>query len=163
MLSERISIDSIATIGKGLTVKREKGDNDTEIVNAHLRFSGLFVDREVIDELVGRSIGWAQACLFDDQGVPIAHMQIALPKLELSVTGTVRGSAAATEALKLMQAELTGVVISLTNLGGLVAGQLSWEAAGDEVSDAEPLLGQECAVKWTLTYGGQRDLLRAAA
>lgn len=156
-----IDIQSTAGIGKSVNIKREKASDDTERVVAHLKFSGLQVAREAIDELVGQDIGWAQSCLFDEGGAPIARMEIALPAFSAVVTGTVRG-VKANEVITFAQAKLEGVALTLSKFGAQMSGELTWEVAGDEVADLEPLLGRECAVSWVVQDAGQGDLLKAA-
>lgn len=155
-------IESIANIGKSLSIKREKGADDTEVVIAHLKFAGLIVERAIVDTLIGQPAGWAQRSLYDELGAPIARMSIALHKLELSVSGAIKGIAETGERLMLQDANLGDIVITLATNSATIAGSLSWEAAGDEVADAEPLIGNDCMVNWVMTAGGQQDLLKAA-
>lgn len=158
----RIEITSVATMGKGITAKREKQDDDTMATVAHLKFAQLFVTREQIDALCGQPDGWCGA-FYDDMGVPVGRMVLALPKFEATLIGTVRYAADAPMALTLADAQLHGIEIEFSNLGGLVRGEITWQAAGDELGDVEPLLGGMAQCVWTLTDGGQADLFREAA
>lgn len=153
-----IEISSTCALGKGLSVKREKAGDDGERVIAHLKFAEMFVGRDVIDDLCRRPIGWAQSTLFDDQGAPLALLELGLPANEWSVQGAIAGPGGEPR-LALVGATLTGVVIALTQLGGLVSGSLSWEARGDEVEDVTDLLGKEVKIEIDLNNGGQQDLL----
>ena len=162
MTSERITIESILTCGKTFSAKREKQSDESEKVVAHLKFSALFAERHVLDELVGRPVGWSQGALYDEMGAPIAALEIGLPALVLEVNGTLAHTATAKDKLKLMGAELSGVTAALTKLGVLLSGDLSWPVAGDECTDVEPLLGQLCQAKLTLSAPKQGDLLKAA-
>lgn len=157
-----IEINTVGTVGKALNIKREKGEDDAEIVVAHLKFSDAIVPRETIDELLNRSIGWAQSCLYDELGAPIARMEISLPKFACEVTGKIHGTLKG-DNITLTQATLDGVSLLLTDKGASLSGNLAWLVAGDEASDAEPLLGRLCSLHWVLQDAGQKDLLRAAA
>lgn len=152
-----IEISSICTLGKSLSVKREKVGDDGERVIAHLKFAELFVQRDVIDDLCKRPIGWAAMSLFDDQGAPVALIELGLPASEWTAQGALVGPGGQPR-LALVGAKLAGVVIALTPLGGLVSGSLSWEARGDEVEDVTDLLGKEVKIEIDLNDGGQRDL-----
>lgn len=155
-----IEISSTCTLGKSLSVKREKVGNsdDGERVIAHLKFAELFVQRDVIDDLCKRPIDWAAMSLFDDQGAPLALIELGLPASEWTAQGALAGPGGK-PSLALVGAKLTGVVIALTPLGALVSGALSWEARGDEVEDVTDLLGKEVKIEIDLSDGGQQDLL----
>lgn len=153
-------IETTAQLSKGMTIKREK-EGDVEVLVAHLKFDGALIQREIIDELVGQRIGWAQSCLFDEQGAPIGHIDISLPRLVAQVTGKIRG-VKDDDSITLSQAFLDGVSLSLFDNGALLSGALAWKVAGDEASDLEPLLGRLCALHWVIQDGGQRDMLKAA-
>lgn len=153
-------IDSLAEISKSLSVKREKRES-TDVVVARLKFSGLIVDRETLDVLCGQPLGWSAGALFDELGAPLGRWTISLPALTLVVSGSIRG-AQPTERLTLGNAVIEGVEITLDKLCALVAGTLTWDVAGDELEDVDPLLGRECGVSWVVSDGGQQDLLRAA-
>jgi hypothetical protein len=155
-----MQIKTVAHIAKGVSMKREKID-DVENVVAHLKFSDLFMTQEQVDELTSRPPGWCRRALFDELGAPVFHMNVQLPKLELSVVGTV-GDAQQPDRLHLLQATLSDIVLSMTTLGAAVQGTLTWLVAGDEASDCEPLLGRVCAVSWQIT-NRQGDLLAVAA
>lgn len=155
-----LKLDTILDLGRSMSVKREKGDDDSEIVSATLKFTGLAIDRDSIDELMGSvSIGWSTDSLFDEQGAPIRPLTFSLDGTELSVTGVISG-ANGQPRLSLIQANLSAVNITLANLGGSVAGTLSWKARGDEVEDIADMLGKTCKAVVTIQDGQQRDLLR---
>lgn len=156
----RIDLKSIATIGKSLTIKREKDSNDVEIVVAHLKFSGAFLQRDQIDELCQLERGWAQSCLFWEDGLPRGHMSIDLLKFSGSVTGSIGDSKA---KIMLANAELTDVSFTLTKLGASLDGHLAWPIAGDEASDVESLLGQECEIHWLIVGPEQSDWVTSLA
>lgn len=156
----RVEIETTATIGKGVSIKREKGSDDIEVVVAHLKFDNALVPREVIDELLGQDIGWAQHCLFNELGAPIGHIELSLPRLKLTATGKIRGVDG--DAITLTEAAFDSITLTLTDKGALLSGALAWKVAGDEVSYLEPLLGRICVIHWIAQDGGQQDLLRAA-
>lgn len=155
-----MQIETVASIAKGVSMKREKVD-DVEHVVAHLKFTDLFMTREQIDQLTGRPDGWCRRALFDELGAPVFHMNVELPKLQLSVVGAV-GDAAQPDRLNLLEATLSDIVLSMTTLGAAVQGTLTWLVAGDEAGDCEPLLGRVCSVRWRIT-NRQGDLLAVAA
>jgi|GEM_PF-7114484 len=158
-------IESIAEIGKALNIRAEKAKDETPIVVAHMGFKGLLIAREVIDALLGQKIGWAQSTLYDELGAPVARMSLDLHKLEVFVTGAIKGNDETQEKLVLTDASLTDIVITLSSVTpnlALLQGSLSWQAAGDEVADAEPLLGKTCVMNVSLSANKQGDLLKAA-
>lgn len=159
----RIELQTIGTVGKGITAKREKQEDDTEATIVHLKFSGLFVTREQIDALLGKDEGWSQRTLYDETGAPVLWCVLTPLRFECSVTGSLKPSADSDEGLRLIDATLTKIDVTLTNVGGYVAGQLSWKAAGDEVSDAEALLGQTVQANLAFYDAGQQDLFSEAA
>lgn len=156
-----VQIESAAKIGKSVSIKREKGSGDEEIVVAHLKFSDTWIPREAFDEFLGQPVGWSQMCFFDEGGAPIAHMDIFLPIFVADVTGVIAGPQR-NEEIKLNSARLQGVTGSLADKGYRISGELSWEIAGDESSDLEPLLGRVCRINWVVQTSGQQDLLKAA-
>lgn len=156
------SIEHACTVGKSLSVKREKvGDDD--LLVAHLKFSGLTIDRDVIDFLAGAKRNWCDA-LFDELGAPIAALTLGFPGLELMLGGTLAGNAETDERLSFgTSAKLRGIAIDLVPLGAKLSGEITWNAAGDEVTDAEPLLGLLCMARLVLIREPQGDLLKDAA
>jgi hypothetical protein len=157
----RIEINSIGQVGKSLTVKRTKVDDD-EVVVATLKFEDLLVDRETIDGLCYQPDGWANLAFFDELGAPRIRLVLGLSKkLKLTATGAIKGVKKG-EAIKLTEAELTDIELHLHDKGALMCGALSWQVAGDEVSDLEPLLGRTCTVVATISDGGQQPLWGAA-
>lgn len=155
-----LKLDTILDLGRSMSVKREKDDDDSEIVSATLKFTGLAVNRDSIDELMGSvDIGWSSHSLFDEQGAPIRMLTLSLDGTQLSVTGTISG-ANGQPRLPLMQAQLTAINVTLGNLGGTVSGTLSWKAKGDEVEDVSDLLGKTCKAVFDIRDGQQADMLR---
>jgi AMMECR1 domain-containing protein len=153
-----MKIETILTVAKGFSLKREKTE-DAELVYAHLKFGEMFLTREQIDTLLSQREGWARSSLFDPYGAPLMAMDIALPKLELCVVGTI-GDAEKEDRLRLLEATLGDVGLLLTTQGAALSGTLTWQVAGDEASDVEPLLGRICSANLTLK-NRQGDLLHA--
>ena len=157
-----IQINATCEVAKSFSVKREKIDDGTEIVVAHLKVADVMLDREQIDEIVGLPIGWSQSALFDDQGAPYRRFTIGVPRTDLAATGVIRGGRDDDgPSLTLRDAELSAITLDLTTLGALLSCGLAWRAAGDEVDDIADLLGKLCAFSVSLVDGGQRDLLAA--
>lgn len=155
-----IEIKTFAKLAKSLAVKREKDADDDTAVACHLKFSEMFVEREVFDELCRQPIGWHEH-FYDEQGAPVGALEISLPGRAWSVTGSINAGPQRAEQLRLLEAQLTGVSLDLTKLGVLVSGAVSWKARGDEVEDLTELLGGLVSVEWRLTDGGQQDMLAA--
>lgn len=154
-----LNIETVCEVGKGLTVKREKSEDD-DIVRCHLKFSGCEVEREAIDQLLGLPVGLVQS-FFDDLGAPLAKLELAAPGRELGATGRIIG-AKPREVLTLgADCELTDIEVALKELGGLLSGTLTWTARGDEVEDVTDLLGRTCKVHATIIEP-QGDLLKPA-
>jgi len=153
-----MKLTTVVTIGKSLAIKREKSEAGEATV-ARLKFSEMFIQREAVNTIAGQRPGWAETSLFDEQGAPHGDWRLSLLDRSFSVTGDIAVDSK-TDALRLSDATLSDVEITLTSLGALMSGTLSWPVAGDEVSDIEPLLGRECAAHWVLTDGGQGDLLK---
>lgn len=156
-----MKLKTVLTSAKSWSMKREKTEEDGEVTYGHLRFSGLFITREQVDQLLGQEASWARTALFDALGAPRGFWSISCPKLELSVVGTV-GDGEKDDRLQLLQATLNSIEVTLTQQGADVSGQLSWLVAGDEAADIEPLLGRVCGVNWDLN-NIQGDMLREAA
>jgi hypothetical protein len=154
-----IEIKTFAKLAKSLAVKREKDADDDTAVACHLKFSEMFVEREVFDELCRQPIGWHQA-FYDELGAPVGALEVSLPGRAWSVTGKITAGPQRAEQLSLLEAQLTGVSLELTKLGVLVSGAVSWKARGDEVEDLTELLGGLVSVEWRLTDGGQQDMLK---
>lgn len=157
-----MQVESVAKLGKSLSIRRETGEQDAPVVMAHLKFVDLIITREVIDLLCAQRRGWAEAALYDELGAPVAKLTLVLEGLALTVSGPIKGAAERNERLTLKDATLDDLAVSLRNNSALLNGSLSWLVAGDEISDLEPLLGTDCAVNWILSTGGQADLLKAA-
>lgn len=153
-----IEIKSFAQLGKSLSVKREKDADDDTIVACHLKFEDLFVDRDVFDELCRQPIGWHEH-FYDEQGAPVGALEISLPGRAWSVTGSINAGPNRPERLNLLEATLSKVTLTLTKLGVLVGGAISWKARGDAVEDLADFLGTLAAVEWRVSDGDQRDLL----
>lgn len=156
-----IHLSTVCRLAKTFSVKREKVDDDTEVVIAHLKIGETFIDREQVDELLRQPIGWSAEALFDELGAPRARLTLTLGGLcQLTYTGVINGGKKPTDPLlKLKEAAIDGVSIELTKLGALLSCQLSWEAAGDEVDDIADMLGLICNVDGVIEDGGQKDLL----
>lgn len=157
-----IHIASFAELGKALSVKRDKSEDDIQILTAKITVARLFINRETIDELLPMPIGWAARTLFDDQGAPLFKASLDLGKAEWTVSGQLSGSDDQT-ALSLSDGTLHGVALTLDKFGAFLSGSVSWAAAGDEVEDLADLLGRDVRAVLTLTDGGQADLFKAAA
>lgn len=155
-----VQLETTAKISKSVSIRREKVSDDTEHVIACMKFSETPIFREAIDEIVGRPIGWAESCLFDALGAPIARMIIHLPMLKFTATGVIRGGADV-DKLTLTGAQLSNVCLTLVDKGAYLAGELTWGVAGDEVSDLEQLLGRLCMLHLVLQDSGQQSLLDA--
>jgi hypothetical protein len=156
-----IHLKSTATLAKSFSVKREKGDDDSEGVVAHLKIADCLVDRDQLDELLGLPVGWSTGALYDDFGAPLSRLTLSVARRELLFTGVLRdGSELSAARLKLKDAEISGITLELTKLGALLACQLSWVAAGDEVDDIADMLGAICALDAVVSDGGQKDLLK---
>lgn len=152
-----MQLNTVATIGKSLSVKREKQPDETEALVAHLKFTDALLDRDTINRIVGANVGF----LFDELGAPVARLVLGLPRLALTATGAIHGSTERADLrLTLADAELSGIEIALADKAGNLSAELTWKAAGDEVSDIEGLLGQLCVVDFALEDGGQADLFR---
>jgi hypothetical protein len=157
-----IEIESVATLAKSFSVKREKDGDDAEHVIAHLKFSETFVSRDTLDEICGQTIGWSTMALFDELGAPLFRCDISLPSAEWSCTATISGPDGR-PSLKVAQATLDSVVLTPTTLGAVLSGQLSWVAKGDEVEDVTDMLGAVVTFHATLSSSGQVDAFKDAA
>lgn len=156
-----IEIETTATIAKSVSIKREKGADDIELVYAHLKFSLALVSREVIDALCNMPKGWATRSFYDELGAPYIKLDMGLPQFDAIATGRING-VEGDHGITLAQADLTGVAIALYDKGGWLSGELTWAVAGDEVTDLEPLLGRVCMLHVVVQDSGQGDLLKAA-
>lgn len=157
-----IHLKSTCEVAKTFSVKREKQSDDAEIVVAHLKIADCLIDRDQLDELCGQPIGWSTGALYDDLGAPLARVTLTLHRSDWTAAGVIRGGDKSTDPrLTLKDAELSAVTLELAPLGALLACQLSWAAAGDEVDDIADMLGKLCGVDLVLTDGGQGDLLRS--
>lgn len=147
-----IKINSTCRLAKTFSVKREKQEDDTERVIAHLKIGETFIDRDQIDELLRQPIGWSTGALFDDLGAPRARLTLSLGGAHpLTFVGVIRGEDVAKgPRLQLKEAAIDGVALSC---------QLSWQAAGDEIDDISDMLGLTCAIVGVIEDGGQKDLL----
>jgi len=155
-----IEINATCEVAKSFSVKREKRDDDTEAVIAHLKVADVMLDRDQIDELVGLPIGWSQSALFDEQGAPYQPLTLGVPRKDLTLTGAIRGKPG---GVTLRDVAVSGITLDLTRLGALLSCGLAWEADGDVVDDIADLLGKLCAIEVVIEDGGQADLLRPAA
>lgn len=153
-----INLQTVITVGKSLAIKREKGDDETEVICAHLKFTDLFLRREQVNALCGMRPGWAETAFFDELGAPFGLWSLSMPAAEFTVAGTISGPD--DNGLTFTEATIDGVEIAFTKLGAVMSGQIVWLIAGDEASDIEPLLGRICQAKLTLSNGWQMDTLR---
>jgi hypothetical protein len=156
-----MQIETIATIGKGLRIVREKDAEGGEVTRAHLAFDELIITRESFDEIAGMTPGWSRAALFDECGAPLAFMRVEMPTLSRIITGTV-GDPEKPDRLPLIEAELSSLVFTPRDSVVSVSGKLTWVVAGDEAADCEPLIGRVCAIKWQVR-AMQGDMLRPGA
>ncbi len=152
-----IKIDTVLELGKSLAVKATKDDTKARIVIASVKFAGLPVDRDVIDEFMRKPVGWCSAVLFDEQGAPVGHYSIGVLGRRWRVSGSIAGGHRE-GTLPLLQAELTDLSLSLVPLGAVAEGTLTWGCRGDEADDVNDLLGNTCKARWEVTDGGQDDL-----
>lgn len=159
--SREAKIEATAEIGKSISVKVEKSDDD-EVTRCHLKIKDLLVNRETADLLIGWQPGRADLALYDETGEPRAYFGIALSR-EYEIGGSIAGNAETREKLVLSSAVLKGVQLDLCPLGAKLSGELVWGAAGDEVSDIEPLLGKLCVVRLVVRGQQQIDLFQGAA
>lgn len=156
-----IHLNSTCRLAKAFSVKREKQEDDTERVIAHLKIGETFIDRDQVDELLRQPIGWSSEALFDEFGAPRARLTLSLGGAHpLTFVGVIRGEDVAKgPKLVLKEAAIDGVALELTKLGAMLSCQLSWQAAGDEIDDISDMLGLTCAIVGTIEDGGQKDLL----
>ena len=155
-----IHLKSTCEVAKAFSVRREKQPDDAEIVVAHLKIADCQIDRDQLDELCGQPVGWSTGALYDELGAPLARVTLTLHRSDWTAAGVIRGGDKSTDPrLTLKDAELSAVTLELAPLGALLACQLSWAAAGDEVDDIADMLGKLCGVDLVLTDGGQGDLL----
>ena len=158
-----VRIEATAEIGKTFSAKAEKVGDDLVTV-AHLKFSELSIPREAVDLLIGWPEGMSAQRLYSELGEPLAYFGVDLSASDYTVGGSIRGNAETGEKLVIPPAAtLSGVKLALVPLGALLSGELSWKAAGDEVADAEPLLGKRCMASLTIFGPVQVDWVKDAA
>lgn len=157
-----MNLSTILAVGKGLAIKREKADDDSEQTFAHLKFTDLQVKREEVTNLCAQRAGWCETSFFDELGAPLGKWTLVLHETAFTVTGHISGPGGK-DKMNLVEATLDSIEVTFTKLGAVVSGQLAWKIAGDEAGDAEPLLGRECLAVWVLEDGGQQDMLRDRA
>jgi hypothetical protein len=151
-----IRIDSICTVGKSLSAKLVKAD-DQEAVTCRMKFESLEIDRDTLDELLGMPVGWCTRSLYDAQGAPIRRFGITVNGRDLRLSGTLSGPREG-EKLTLLQAQIEKLKATLTALGAQVEGVLMWPAKGDEVEDIEKLFGKVVKFVAEVTDGEQDDM-----
>lgn len=152
-------IRTTAQIGKSLSIKRVKGDDDAEIVVAQLSFTDAAVMRDEADEVLGVPLGWSER-LFDELGAPYFKGALDLhgkPLEVAAVVGLTKG-----HRLAITNGELSKVVLEFEPNGFLLSGTLTWLVAGDESADVEDLLGKLCNLTLAIERK-QQDLLGKAA
>lgn len=152
-----IKLDTVLELGKSLAVKATKDDSKQRAVIATVKFTGLPVDRDTVDELMRKPVGWCRTVLYDELGAPIGHYSIGVLGRSWRVSGSIAGGHKE-GTLPLLQAELTDLTLSLVPLGAVAEGTLTWASRGDEANDVETLLGNTCKAVWEITDGGQEDL-----
>jgi hypothetical protein len=157
-----IKIDSILEVAKSFSAKATKDEAGVGTTIAQIKFSGLPVDRDCIDELLGMPVGWCRGALFDEQGAPLRRFGVSVYGRSLRVSGNISGPKRM-PSLPLLQAELTDGSLTLVPLGAVFEGTLTWGARGDEVSDVSELLGKTCAAVWEITDGEQPDMFSATS
>ena len=156
-----IHLSTVCTIGKSLAIKREKGDDESEVTRAHLKFTDLFVTREQVDAVCGQRPGWCETSFFDELGAPIGDWSLTLHQTAFVLAGAIDEPGG--EGVRFTEAAVDSLELTFTKLGAVARGHIVWTVAGDEAGDIEPLLGRECKAEWHLTDGGQQDMLRDRA
>jgi len=147
-----VTIIGSCEIGKTLSVKREKETKPgggTERLVCYLPVADLFVDCDTIDAFCGQPRGWARGALYHDTGEPRSKLALEIPDADWTVGGTFGGRAG--EPLTLTEASMTGVVLTLTPLGALMAARFTWNTAGDEADDVAELLDLRLDISDRLT------------
>lgn len=142
-----------------MTTKTTKGDGGEDLILCSLKYTGMPVQREHLDELLGMPFGWASLALYDDQGAPYRGLAISATRESLRVTGTISGPRGEPR-LALVSATLSDVESALISLGAVTGGTLIWAARGDEVEDVAQLLGKICRAEFQVTDGEQDDLFQ---
>lgn len=163
----QLKITTFADVGKKMTTTRQK---DSELVTCQISAKGIRVSRETMDELSGLPIG-ATSPLYAESGVPWQHMSFLLPKRALLATGTLqmrRDSGQVLAELALSKAAAGDLRFNLDTPDdqgptATMSCTLLWKAAGDEVSDVEPLLGQKVYLELKLTDQPQQQLFKDSA
>lgn len=157
-----INIDSVLTLAKSFTTKVAKDESGLAVTLVTLKFTGLQIARDVLDELLGMPVGWCSGALFDEQGAPLRRFGIRVYGHSHRASGTIKGTKPS-ESLKLLQADLEDIDGAVIPLGAIIEGSLTWAARGDEVEDLSPLLGKACTAKWEITTEESGDLFRQSA
>lgn len=150
-----LKVTAFVDVGKKMTTKRQAG---SELVTCEIQCKNVRVSHQQIEELAGLPLG-ALAGVFDEAGAPRQRMSFLLPKRGLVIKGgklQLRRESGAIPAELLVA---TGIAADLRfNLDtpdergptAMFGFTLLWKAAGDEVSDIEPLLacGQNREKAW---------------
>ncbi len=157
-----IKINTILEVAKTFAAKATKDDAGVETTIAQIKFKGLPIDQDSIDEMLGMPVGWCRGALFDEQGAPLKRFGVSVFGRMLRVSGCISGPKSR-PTLALLQAELTDAYLTLVPLGAIVEGKLTWGARGDEVSDVDGLMGRTCSAAWEITDGGQEDMFSATS
>lgn len=154
------TIHSTASVAKGISIKREKDAEGDERVTAHLKLSGLLVSRDELDWICGQPSGWAVGSFYDEVGAPLLAVVLRLPRFRCEASVRLRReNDGRPSELTAAQCELSGVELAVTPQGALLSCSLAWEAAGDEISDVEELLGRDVGAELRLHRSGQERLL----
>jgi hypothetical protein len=162
-----LKLSTFADVGKKMTTTRQK---DSELVTCQIAAKGVRVSREAMDELSGLPIG-CTAPLYDELGAPHQRMSFLLPKRGLIADGTLqlrKDSGAVTAELELKKAIAGDLRFNLDTPDdqgptAMLSFTLLWKAAGDEVSDVEPLLDQKVYLELKLRDPPQEKLALGSA
>lgn len=150
------------------TERPGKAGESDDLVICTLRVSGVYVHREVADQLAGWPIGCSNN-LYDELGAPHQHATITLPKRGLLFGGRIehrKESGAATAAFEVKKAVVTAMKFALDvpdDKGPqmVFSFTLTWKTRGDEADDLKHLLRDRCFMKGTFQDEPQRSLLNS--
>lgn len=161
-----LKISTLVDVGKKMTTTRQK---DAELVTCQISVKGMRVSREQMEMLAGLPADAASG-LFDDLGAPYQRMSFLFPKRELAAAGTLqmkRDSGAVASELSLSLAACADLRFNLDHPDdkgptSVSSFTLMWKAAGDEVSDIEPLLGQKVFLELKFRDSAQAQLFHGS-
>lgn len=142
----QVTLRTLCDVGRKMTTTRQKG---SDLVTCQISVKGVRVAHEHMDELAGLPVG-ATATLFDELGAPRQRMSFLLPKRGLLAKGKLQlrresGAVACELDLSATPAVCSDIRFNLDTPDdqgptSMMSFTLIWKAAGDEVSDTEPLL-----------------------